>query len=604
MKYLIGTLLLFMLQLCNSAFSQNHNDAYENSYLGWIKMFNPNEPEKPYKQDHYTYSAKQMAISRTIIGWVQQSYTPKGAIGQALKLVNEKMHEYNQDKKALPQMYGAATRTFIELKKNQKGQWTPATNTGWYMDIAVNGPIGDKSYAITSPDNYFFYIPGEKGLNEDEQRVANMRGFSTHPTFKKYISWYQPKGIKPILQYVVLLCKDNVKPYLPVTKGEYLAELEKAIGRDAAERIKKGNNPASVNEQMAKRKAALNRLKEKYKNRLNEPAKVKEQPDLYLEYESDTDIFEDNGYSSRYTVYKYDPAKLALTKSDQPQWIVIAWDAAGIANGDEAGAHLHQSMLDNMNYDYIYNYFFYPEKVKGIAYKPLKSSIEEEKNSTNQTSAVSKKNAADAAVFFFEDFSLNAAGQKPIGWKSELDLDGKYATVTTLPGKDEKWLEIKGQNKVIPLNLKKPLPQDFELSFDLAVPKNIPWGAKAFVLYLGTAKNYVENGPCINLRIKAGFSGRPGETFIECKFGSSYPVNVKPYYDATGFSNDKEINKITITLKKKGESLEYFIDQNKIAEIVKAVPPGTLFNWLQLSHLRSDGDNQKYYLSNFKITKL
>jgi hypothetical protein len=261
-------------------------------------------------------------------------------------------------------------------------------------------------------------------------------------------------------------------------------------------------------------------------------------------------------------------------------------------------------MLDNMNYDYIYNYFFYPEKVKGIAYKPLKSSIEEEKNSTNQTSAVSKKNAADAAVFFFEDFSLNAAGQKPIGWKSELDLDGKYATVTTLPGKDEKWLEIKGQNKVIPLNLKKPLPQDFELSFDLAVPKNIPWGAKAFVLYLGTAKNYVENGPCINLRIKAGFSGRPGETFIECKFGSSYPVNVKPYYDATGFSNDKEINKITITLKKKGESLEYFIDQNKIAEIVKAVPPGTLFNWLQLSHLRSDGDNQKYYLSNFKITKL
>ncbi len=169
--------------------AQGNHFEYEDEYLGWIKIFNTNEPEKPYKQDHLNYSVKQMAISRTIIGWIQQSYTPKGAIGQAFKLVNEKLNEYNQDKKALPQMYGAATKTFIELKKNQKGQWTPATNTNWYMDIAVNGPIGNKSYAITSPDNYFFYIPGEKGLSEDEQKVANMRGFSTHPTFKKYISW-------------------------------------------------------------------------------------------------------------------------------------------------------------------------------------------------------------------------------------------------------------------------------------------------------------------------------------------------------------------------------------------------------------------------------
>ena len=147
------------------------------------------------------------------------------------------------------------------------------------------------------------------------------------------------------------------------------------------------------------------------------------------------------------------------------------------------------------------------------------------------------------------------------------------------------------------------MPQDFELSFDIAVPKDIPWGAKSFTLYLGTAKNYVENGPCINLRIRAGFSGRPSETSLEFKFGSGYPVNVKPYYDATGFSNDKEINKVSITLKKKGEALEYFIDNNKIAGIPKAVPPGTLFNWLQLSHMRSDGDNQKYYISNFKIIK-
>ncbi|QNA46386.1 hypothetical protein [Lacibacter sediminis] len=584
--------------------AQNQKDAYENAYLGWIKIFNPNEPEKPYTQDNRVYSVKQMAISRMIIGWIQQSYTPKGAIGQALKLVNPKLNLYNENVKALPQMYGANTKTYIELKKNAENKWTPETNTHWWMDIAVNGKIGDYSQIITSPDTYYFYIPGENGLGEDEQRVANMRGFSSHPTFKKYISWYQPKGIATTLQYVVLLCKDNVKPFVKVTNGEYLAELEKAIERDAKEDIRRGDNAASVNALLIKRKAELAKLKERNKSRLSEPAKQSKVPGLHLENTSSAESFENANHSGNDFIYKLDPAKLALTKSDQPQWILIAWEAEGVANGNEAGAHLHQSMLDNINYDYIYNYFFYPEKIKGIAYKPLKSPTEEIKNSTTEASTISKKNAADASVIFFDDFSQNAAGQKPIGWKSELNLDANYASVTTLPGKDGKWLEIKGQNKVIPLNLKKPLPQDFELSFDLAVPRDIPWGAKAFVLYLGTAKNYVENGPCINLRIRAGFSGRPGETSLECKFGSTYPVNTKPYYDATGFSNDKEINKVTITLKKKGESLEYFIDKNKIADISKAVPPGTLFNWLQLSHLRSDGDNQKYYFGNLKITKL
>lgn len=190
-----------------------------------------------------------------------------------------------------------------------------------------------------------------------------------------------------------------------------------------------------------------------------------------------------------------------------------------------------------------------------------------------------------------------------MGWKTSMNSNAQYPAITSVKNMEGKWLEFIGHSPVTPQKMNYPLPQNFELSFDLAVPKDIPWGAKAFVLYLGTAKNYVENGPCINLRIRPGFSGRPGETSLECKFGSGYPVNVKPYYEATGFSNDKEINKITIRLKKKGELLEYFIDKNKIADIPKAIPPGTLFNWLQLSHLRSDGDNQKYYISNIKITR-
>lgn len=107
-------------------------------------------------------------------------------------------------------------------------------------------------------------------------------------------------------------------------------------------------------------------MKEKYKKRLTESAKLKEQHSLYLEYESGFDVFENRNCPAEYPVYKFKPSKLALTKTDHPQWNVISWDAEGVGNDDEAGTHLHQTMLNNIDYDYIYNYSFYPEKVKRI----------------------------------------------------------------------------------------------------------------------------------------------------------------------------------------------------------------------------------------------
>lgn len=361
------TFLIFLLLIFSaSLFAQKE---YSGKTLGWLKMLNPNEPQKPFQHDHRNYSVKQMEISQMLVSWIQQSYSPKGGIGQGLKLVNAKLGQYNQHTKSHPHYYGAIAKTFFELKNNA-GQWTPETNSNWFMQIAVNGVIGDRSYAISTPEKHYFYIPGENGLDDYDLRTANLNGFSTNPALKKYISWYQPKGISTPLQYVVLLCKDNVKPYIQITKGEYLEELGKAIENEAAKMLKDGHNPQNVNEQLQKRRAVLNRMKEKYKNRLAEPAKLKEQPDIYLENSSNSDVFENPNYPAEYPVYKFDPAKLALAKTDQPQWIVIAWDAEGVATNHEAGVNLHKAMLNSINYDYIYNYFFYPEKVKGIPYQP------------------------------------------------------------------------------------------------------------------------------------------------------------------------------------------------------------------------------------------
>ena len=40
---------------------------------------------------------------------------------------------------------------------------------------------------------------------------------------------------------------------------------------------------------------------------------------------------------------------------------------------NHAAKYLHESIINNFNFGYVYNFFFDPEKVKGQPYKPLRS---------------------------------------------------------------------------------------------------------------------------------------------------------------------------------------------------------------------------------------
>ena len=62
-------------------------------------------------------------------------------------------------------------------------------------------------------------------------------------------------------------------------------------------------------------------------------------------------------------------------------------------------------------------------------------------------------------------------------------------------------------------------------------------------------------------------------------------------------------NRITVTIKKIDETLQIFIDKNKIADYKKAIPLALLFNAISFTHVSSNGETEKYYISNIKITK-
>ena len=154
------------------------------------------------------------------------------------------------------------------------------------------------------------------------------------------------------------------------------------------------------------------------------------------------------------------------------------------------------------------------------------------------------------------------------------------------------------------MTIKKPLPQNFTLSFDVAVPQNFTWGAKGLYFQLsketspGNAESY------LNLKLRPGFDGKDGEAVIEAKF-SSPPgyLNGTKWLAAPGFSNNKKNNRISVTIKKIDETLQIFIGKTKIAEYEKAIPSALLFNALSFTHGRSDGETEKFYISNIKIIK-
>lgn len=66
---------------------------------------------------------------------------------------------------------------------------------------------------------------------------------------------------------------------------------------------------------------------------------------------------------------KIDTATLAKCKTNNPRWIAVSFPYETKERGNQL-YEIYTAVTQNLNYDYIYNHFFNPEKVKGIAYKP------------------------------------------------------------------------------------------------------------------------------------------------------------------------------------------------------------------------------------------
>jgi hypothetical protein len=614
----IKLFLCFSLCMVTSFAQEIPRAEIEDSIIGWMKVYNFKGVKQDLKQDNKLYSAAQLSLCDSFANWMQASYIPKGGLGDVRKVVSEKIGAYNKEIEALPQSYGAYSVTYLFLKKNTQQKFVPVNNLGFYWNIRANEvPSEFVIRDLSTPTECYFTLPSFESKHEGES-LKKFHDLTKVESLKSYTTfWVQGAEVGAGMDYV-MLSKDNKSPFVKLTKGEYLKLLERAMPV-VYEREKKkifekeqGNQKSIdyfmkyLDDQTEKRKLNLKKTQEKYKDRLDEVALVNAQPSLF-DLNDGRDVFS-SGYlsdreetSGRMPVYKVDPVMADRCKTDKPQWVMVSW-VIGINNPAEKC--LHEAITKNFNFDYLYNFCFSPDKVKGILYKPLRSPLAKEAVVITEASETNKNNAADKTVHFFDDFSTAGLGQSPIGWKSKLNSEGKVCTVTTLEGEPGKWVEVKGNEALLPTQIRKPFPQNFTLSYEVVVPQNFTWGGKGLAFQLsketspGNAESY------LNVKIRPGYDGRDGEAVVEAKF-SSPPgyLNGTKWMAAPGFSNNKKNNRITVTIKKKEEQLQIFIDKNKVAEYDKAIPSALLFNAISFTHGRSDGETEKYYISNIKITK-
>jgi len=590
--------------------------SIEDSVLGWMKIYNFKGVKTGMKVDDKVYSANQISICDTFANWMQASYIPKGGLGDVKKSVSEKLGLYNQNTAALPQSYGAYAKTYTFLKYNSSHKMVPENNLGLDWSIYANGVPGWEIGSLSTPTQYYFTMPSFESASGGEEETKKIHDLTKIENLKPYISfWIKNIEAGNGTDYV-LLCKNNKSPFIKLTKGEYLQILESAIPRHYEAEKKKiyerdqGNQRSIdyfmkyLDEKIERLKTGLKKTRERYSNRLGELAMTNKQPGL-SDLDNGRDVFS-NGYitdpestSGRVPVYKVDPVMAELCKKDKPQWILVSW---WWSPGDPVEKYMHESIINNFNFDYVYNFFFDPEKVKGQPYQPLRSPAYKEAVVVTEASVASKKNSADKNIFFFEDFSTTAIGKKPIGWKSTLGSGGISSVIANLDGLVGNWAVV-ADYTLTPGLIKKPLPQNFTLSFELVAAQNFTWGAKRIHFKLAKETSPGNAESFLDLGLRPGYDGRDGDVSLETKFPSPPGYsNGSNSFVAPGFSNNKKNNLITVSIKKMGETLQVFIDNNKIVEYEKAIPAAYLFNALSFFSYNS-GENDKYYISNIKITK-
>lgn len=613
--------LLFAAFTFSAVAQQSKDQALEDSVFAW-GTYTPLKPSA-YPRAFTLYQQKLPDI---FMQWIRKSYIPIGALDFSYAIAEP-------NKKEEVQPYGTGINAAM-----WRAMWDKAGVKVIRQPHSENGIIIITNYIkdaepismLTLPNRPVFTwlspdieksFAGSKRWNQFLRQLK----LEEHPQIGKYIIKYygcSGDGCQPMA--AVYLTPNNKLPIRQLTRGEMLDMIEQAIPKET----KKIESlmPNEKQKAVERVKSNLQTLRKKYQNSLNVPAEMRNESVDMTDIFNGDDIF-DNEDAKRLNystigIYTYEDYVLQKSKQDQPLWICISWKPTDIQFSPYE-REIHRSMVTHFNFDYVYNYFFAPEKNKSQPYTLLNpeaqkeniASIKKEKNRMNAPAA-----PTPAGVHYFEDFSANNAGQKPQGWYNS--SVGEPSVVAAPEGLSGKWLDIR-THQILPNNFKRPLPKDFQFEFDVACSDFATNTGGALLLNINnkilTANGDETNSPNpvnIDFNIKAGHSkwttNPTGGSSILATY-KGMPGNIryagvlKPSMDFT-----EKKNKVHIIISKKGNQVRGYVDGKEITVLDKygkeipgynELPQGTQFTSFHFKNT-TNGKENRVYISNVKITAL
>ncbi len=620
----------FLLMLfCTTSYTQlTPEQRITDSVIGW---WDNNHFDNKIKPSNDPIQKKRIEIDDKIVAWMKKSYTPVGGLGT-----------FTRQNLAL--RYGVYFMvwnvSFSKEYLDEKGHFKPIDEENTPFGISINNIPA--SYTVkflnSSGDNYFTWPPDG------------------------YFDWEMYKGADPkidpnVYKYItrinelhsVFLAPNNKLPFVEVTKGEYLDESETSLDKQFQNKKDEINSKWSdtksreeaygyQQKEFDRYRSAIHKWKEKYKDRLNEAAVLHNmQPTIIGDFFGDMDPFAisdiEKNRKQYFPLYKVPAAVMEKCKTAQPQWISVWFRYKSKEDGNQL-YEMFTAITQNLNYDYMYNYFFDPEKVKGIAYEPAnEAQLNARLNNYRKRTAAANSTTASSIVlppnvYFMDDLAGSAAGEAPANWFFR--KYGKHSTVATIKNKNGNWLQL-GAEPVTPTLLKKPLPENFLLEYDLATDGEFSsrtGGAADFILNTRTpntdgTENTYNNGTRVVISIQSGNEANYENDYrgiIKIYINASPSVNKQNFsegisytYPLREFTNKKTV--IHVAVKLQGGILTVLIDNKPVAVstnfrlayggncISCGLPAGTKFNGVYWKNTTTDAAQIKTYISNVKITK-
>lgn len=647
-QYLFLCLLLLLMQ--QSIAQPTSQQRFEDSVMGWKKIYSfKGKQYKPLTVEGQVFTIYQQSLRDSFITWMQRTYAPIGGWGD----IYSKDYTTRQNKGPKPQGIGMDALVYGLYKSERTGKYEMITNED-HNDVAIytNALAGINPVELFNSATGFFFTMLKKNYGStfsDPELIKQVKEYGLHddPRFSKYMVYFTGN------QVTVVLTPGNQLPIVQLTKGEVLEQCERGIlreleNRKAEARHMSSNDPsyyASVIKDLDEKLYPqcvknLNGLKEKYKNKLNEPAVLYGWAGpSFSEFTSTSSLptlFIEDWYQSLpgYPAYRFTKEALEGSKKNKPLWVAITWRPEK-PNTRVKPYELHRAMLRYFNYDYVFNYFFNPDKVKGTTYSPSNAAEQLARISQLKKHWVKEEKPLPQGTHFMDDFSTNTEGDRPAGWNdSRSRTPAKVVSINNRPGK---WVQLGHMNELRAANLqKKPLPENFSLDFDMQTDEFAVRTGGAVRLQLSSYSTNAEGmvsrnqgGTIVQVELTAGNeadynnNNYRGEAVLSSNT-ASVPANEKSngrFYSTYSLRELTNIKTgIQVTLRVKGGALQLFINNKPVATSgnfqkdycsdcrFTGLPAGTRFRDLSFTNTTQnwspDGKSNEVhvYISNVKIT--